>query len=161
MRILTAALLCLLSAAAFADIQIKDARVPAAPPTASVLTAYMDLHNDGDSDRQLLGISGETFSRIEMHLSEVIDGVARMSAVDAIELPAGDTVSLKPGGLHLMMFNPAEPLTVGDEVTLTLEFDNGEAQTVVLPVAKRRVGGAHQHKHQHQKKHQHGHSTTP
>lgn len=148
MRTLATALLCLFSACALADIQVDDARVPAAPPTASVLTAYMTLHNRGEADRHVIAFRSEQFERIEMHRSEVVDGVARMQAVESIELPAGESVSLEAGGLHLMMFQPVEPLAVGDEVVLELQLDGNELQTLTLPVAKRRTQG-HQHGHHH------------
>ena len=57
-----------------------------------------------------------------------------MQHVDKIDLPAGTTVSLKPGGYHVMLMALAKPLEVGDTIELTLTFGSGKTLTVKVPV---------------------------
>ncbi len=54
---------------------------------------------------------------------------------DGIAIPSGETVELKPGGLHLMFFKVAEPFKEGATVNVTLTFEKAGAVDVVLPVA--------------------------
>ena len=51
--------------------------------------------------------------------------MARMRPVETLELPPGARVSLAPGGLHLMLFDPVAPLAAGQHATLRLQLDNG------------------------------------
>ena len=57
-------------------------------------------------------------------------GMMTMTPVDRIELPAGETVSLEPGGYHVMLLELAVPLEAGSTVTLTLSFERAPEQTV-------------------------------
>jgi copper(I)-binding protein len=84
-----------------------------------------------------------------------MDGdVMRMRQVDAIDVPAGRTVELKPGGLHLMFMDLKAPLTNGTRFPLTLRFEKaGEVQVQVqvqpLPPAGAAAGGGHHGTHKH------------
>ncbi|MEO1306877.1 MAG: copper chaperone PCu(A)C [Pseudomonadota bacterium] len=134
----------LLPATAFADgIRVEDPFVPLAPPTARVHAAYITLTNDGAAERQLVSISADGYAMAHLHLSEEKDGVATMSSVDLIALAPGQTVNFEPGGLHIMLMGPANPLAEGETVSLTLEFANGETEAVdamVMPLGH----GAHE-----------------
>jgi copper(I)-binding protein len=61
-------------------------------------------------------------------------GAMTMRPVSRIELPAGETVSLAPGGLHIMLIDLAQPLTSGSTVELTLNFEQAGSRTVSVPV---------------------------
>ena len=62
------------------------------------------------------------------------DGVMRMRRIPHIHLPPGQTVSLQPGGLHIMLFDLAAPLKEGDEFPLTLIFEDGSSKDVTAIV---------------------------
>jgi periplasmic copper chaperone A len=67
----------------------------------------------------------------QLHETTMTDGSMSMSEVDGgITIPAGEGVTLEPGGLHVMCMNVTEPLEVGDTVDLELEF--AEAGTVAV-----------------------------
>ena len=53
-----------------------------------------------------------------------------MQPVDSIEIPAGESVELEPGGYHIMVLDLAADLVAGDTVEVTLTFDSGETQKV-------------------------------
>jgi len=60
----------------------------------------------------------------------------RMRRLERIEIPAGETLSLEPGGLHLMLIGLKEDLQPGGQVDLTLTFDDGAQTQVQAPVRK-------------------------
>jgi copper(I)-binding protein len=62
------------------------------------------------------------------------DGVMRMRRIPHIHLPPGQTVSLEPGGLHIMLFDLPAPLRVDDQVPITLIFDDGSTKDVTALV---------------------------
>jgi copper(I)-binding protein len=61
-------------------------------------------------------------------------GTMTMQQVAEIALPAGETVTLQPGGLHLMLIDLAEPLEIGDTFDLTLDFAEADDVTVSVEV---------------------------
>ena len=67
----------------------------------------------------------------------------RMRELDALDLPAGQIVSLAPGGMHLMLFDLSAPLRDGGRVhlTLTLRDRTGKesSQSVDAPVRRVQV----------------------
>jgi hypothetical protein len=62
------------------------------------------------------------------------DGAMMMQPVEAIEVPAGGSVSLEPGGIHIMLLELAEPLEAGNSFDLTLILDDGEEHQVSVEV---------------------------
>ncbi|RRQ20861.1 copper chaperone PCu(A)C [Thiohalobacter thiocyanaticus] len=145
-------LLCLLGPgpALAADLQVEDPWVRAGPPTARVMAGYMTLHNPGASDREIVRVTSPAFERVELHLSRVEDGMARMIPQDALRIPAHGSLELAPGGYHLMLFNPAAPLQPGDKVELTLQDAAGNRLQVSVPVRLPTDGDAgHSHHHHH------------
>ena len=85
---------------------------------------------------------------VELHTHINDNGVMRMRPVSAIDLPAGQEVTLRPGGLHLMLIGLAAPLVMGQRVAITLVFERAGAMTVELVVeaaGARGPGSAHSH----------------
>lgn len=87
------------------------------------------------SGDRLLGGSTPAAERLELHSMAMDDGVMRMREVPAIDLPAGETVNLAPGGLHLMLIHPKQALNAGDTVPLTLRFEKAGEVTVQAKVS--------------------------
>ena len=147
---LSALLLVALSVARAGELTVEDPWVRAGPPTARVMAAYMILRNAGDSDRDIVRVTSPAFARVEMHLSRIEDGMARMIPQDALHIPAGGELELAPGGYHLMLFEPAAPLDIDAEVELTLHAADGD--TVPVTAVVRMPGeatGDHSHHHHH------------
>ena len=137
--------LLLLSAPSLAELTISGAYVPEAPPTARVMTAYMKLTNPTDTATVISAIESPQFKRIEMHTTELKDGVASMKKLPGLSVK--DVRELKPGGAHLMMFNPTSRLKKGDSVDFILTFDDGSTQRFQAKVEKRKVEQHHHHHH--------------
>ena len=105
------ACLCTLQAVqAESPITINSAWIREAPPATSVLAAYMIIKNDSETDQQITGMESQDFRSAEIHRTVVEDGVAKMLPVTTLSVAAGDSVSLEPGGLHVMLFDPQRPL---------------------------------------------------
>ena len=105
------------------------ATVPGQPAGAG----YLKLDNQGPADERLLGASAATVAeRVELHTMAMEGDVMRMRSPDAIDLPAGGSVELKPGGTHLMLVGLKAPLKAGDKFPLTLRFEKaGQVEVVV------------------------------
>jgi periplasmic copper chaperone A len=133
-----------LLAVANGTVVVRDAWVREAPPGAPVLAAYFTLENPGSKADKLVAVLGPDFDKIEVHATEIRDGVARMLALDALPIPPHAVVKLAPGGYHLMLHHPRRALAAGMDVKLELHFESGTRLTVVAPV-RRAESGAVQH----------------
>lgn len=137
-RFVPACILVLLAACASPGpaIRVEEAWArPTAGPAPGA--AYLSIHNDGKRPDRLLGARSDRCATVEIHRTRVVEGRARMTpAGDGIAVGPGETVELKPGGHHLMLFEPAEPLRDGERFELTLEFE--EAGEVRVEIQVRR-----------------------
>lgn len=122
---------------AHADVQVENAWVREAPPGARMLAAYLTLNNPGEQDLVLVEVQSTAFKHVMLHKSEVVDGVARMIHMDEVVIPAGGSVQLQPGGLHLMMPAPEARLSAGDRVGLVLIFADDSRVEVEADVRKK------------------------
>ena len=120
-----------------ADVQVEDAWVREAPPGARMLAAYLTVNNSGAEELVLVEVQSPAFSHIMLHKSELVDGVARMTHLDEIVIPAQGSVQLEPGGMHLMMPAPEARLSAGDRVPLVLIFADGNRLEVQAEVRKK------------------------
>ncbi len=130
---------------------------PWARPTAngqSVGGGYLKLTSQGGADR-LVSATTPLAASVELHRMSMDGDVMRMRRVDAIEVPAGQTVELKPGGLHLMLMGLKQPLQLGEKIPLTLQFEKAGAVNVELKIEHPKsgtdgapaAGGAHDKHH--------------
>lgn len=104
---------------------------------------FLRLENRGGDDR-LVAASAEVSKSVELHTMSMEGDVMRMRQVDAIELPAGKAVELKPGGLHIMFIGLKAPLKQGDKFPLKLKFEKAGEVTVQVNVE---AAGASHDKH--------------
>ena len=118
--------IAMLAAAAQAQVTVKDAWVRATVPQQKATGAFMQLQSAKGS--RLVSASSPLTPNVEVHEMAMQDNVMRMRQVPAIELPAGKTVDLKPGGYHIMFMNLTQPVKEGDTVPLTLVFEGKDGQ---------------------------------
>lgn len=128
------------------NIIISDSWISEAPPVVSVLAAYAKIENISGETQTLISVSSPDFSNVELHLSKVIDGIAKMEKQDSLIIPTGTTIELSPGAYHLMLFNPKTPLKAKDTATITFTFANGTSCSVEA-VVKKRNNAEHEHHH--------------
>ena len=104
------------------------------PPGQTVSAAFMILHNHGMQERTVIAVHSDVADAVELHNHIVEDGMMKMRRVDAIVVPGHAEVVLKPGGLHIMLIGLARNLEAGKNVTLELEFADGERLSFQAPV---------------------------
>jgi copper(I)-binding protein len=119
-------LLVLAIAAAFAalpavagELAVVNAWSRSTPPVAKVGVVYFTLKK---SDR-LLKLSTPVASKVEVHRTEELDGIARMREVAVLHVDAGQTLEFQPGGLHVMLMGLRKPLIAGTSYDLDLLFE--------------------------------------
>jgi len=149
-RILATVAALALGTSAFAhDYQVGDLTIAHPMSFETAVTArtgasYMTITNNGETDDRLIEARAE-FPRVEVH--EIIrDGdVMQMRQLEqGLVIPAGETVTLEPGGYHVMYMGVTDNFEVGDEFPLTLVFEQaGEIELTIKVEA--RMGEAMQH----------------
>jgi copper(I)-binding protein len=96
--------------------------------------AYMVIRNTGGADDALIGAASDVADMVELHETTMEGSMAGMHPVEAIPVPAGGSVSLEPGGYHVMLIGLKEELQVGQTITLTLTFEKAGQITVQAEV---------------------------
>lgn len=105
------------------ELTVTNAWSRSTPPVAKVGVVYFTLKNDtGKSDR-LLKLSTPVATKVEVHRTEVLDGIARMREVAVLHVDAGQTLEFQPGGLHVMLTELRKPLVAGTSYELDLLFE--------------------------------------
>ncbi len=115
----------LLAGAAQAQaVDVQEAWVRGTVPGQTATGAFMKL--TARQDLRLVGVVSAAADIAEVHEMKMVGDVMRMRAAPVIELPAGQTVELKPGGYHVMLMDLKAPLKVPARVPLTLLFKDAK-----------------------------------
>lgn len=110
---------------------------------------FAEFTNHTDHDITIVGGSAEIASMVETHEVVMADGEMKMQKKEGgIVIPAGESLTLEPGGLHIMLMGLKEAILDGDKVTLTIDFDGYEDQTVTWD-AKTSLAGDETYKPSH------------
>lgn len=118
------AMLCaLLLACGSGEPQVRGAWVREASPGSTVNAGYLEIHNPGQTPLILQGVESPQFGAIEIHEMRPIEDRLQMHRVSSLTIAPGETLALKPGGLHLMLFRAATRPLVGQTIPFTLLFD--------------------------------------
>jgi len=127
------------------DLEVTDAFTKAMLPGQPVGGGYFSIKNTGKADDTLVSITSPVAGTVEMHEMAMQGEVMRMRKLDGgIAIPAGKTVELTPGGLHLMFMKVTEPFKAGGTVKATLTFEKAGKMDITLPIEAAGPGG-HQH----------------
>ena len=143
-----ASLLASAAVAQAAELNVQKPWVALAPPGAHATAAFMELHNPGDEPVDVVSADAEGFKAVELHESVNEGGMHRMIEQDRITVPAGETVSLAPGGYHVMLIGPERSLEEGETVVIDLGLGDGSQLEVEAPVTSREKamgGDGHMH----------------
>ncbi len=117
------------------DLVISQAWSRATPGGAKIGGGYLTIENKGSAPDRLVAVSGDIAGKIEVHEMAVTNGVMTMRPLDqGLTIEPGKTVSLAPGGYHLMLMELKMPLKQGDTVPLTLQFEKAGKVAVTLDV---------------------------
>lgn len=130
-------------------VTVSNAHIRETIPGTTISSAYLTLHNPYAKALTLSKVTSKVSDRIEIHDHILEEGMMKMRQRDAIVIPANSTVTLQPGGLHLMVFNLTKPLTVDHNVLFTLHFLEGQILEVTVPVTSLKQVKPNSHKHHH------------
>ncbi len=155
-----ASFLALVMAPLFAQVSVEDPWVRGTVPQQRATGAFMQL--TAETDARLVAAESPVAGLVEIHEMAMENDVMKMRRIPGIDLPAGQTMELKPGGYHVMLLDLKEQMVGGAVVPITLIFETSagerytreiEAPVVALGAARQGMGGGQPHQHQHQ----HGH----
>ncbi len=117
------------------DLRISKAFARATPPNAPVGGGYLTITNNGSEGDRLVAVQSPAAPDVQMHEMKMADDVMQMNRLEnGIPLPAGETVTLAPGGLHLMFMRIHEPFAEGGEIPVTLTFEKAGEVELMLTV---------------------------
>ncbi|SFD07690.1 copper chaperone PCu(A)C [Pseudoalteromonas denitrificans] len=121
---------------ALAHTLIIDAQVRAFIPGTSSSVAYFTLENDTKDMRTLVGAEIKGVGRVEIHQHEFIDGMMKMSQLTMLDIAPFSQIKFRPGGLHLMLFEPTKLIKAGETTILKLHFFKGESISIQANIVK-------------------------
>jgi copper(I)-binding protein len=117
------------------DISVTGAFSRATLPNAKSGGGFMTITNAGSAPDRLIGAKTENAARSEIHQMKMDGDVMKMNAVEGgLEIPAGGSVTLAPGGYHVMMMGLKQPLAPSECLELTLSFEKSGDLPVELNI---------------------------
>jgi copper(I)-binding protein len=124
-----------------AELEVENAWAKAAD--SGMTAVFADISNPGGEDITMVSGTTDVAQMVELH--EVADGVMREKEGGHV-VPAGSTISLMPGGDHIMIMGLNDPLLPGDTITVSIELDNGDVLDITADV--RDYQGANEEYHE-------------
>lgn len=151
MKLITMTLMAILTSGALhaQPVEVQDAWARASVAGQTASGAFMKL--TARENVTLVGASSPAAAVVELHEMAMDGGVMKMRRLSSgVELPAGKTVELKPGGFHVMLMDLKSALVKDSKIALTLVFKDGKGvqsqREIQLPVLAMGAAAAHQHK---------------
>ena len=133
---LSAFLLLAAGPALAGELTVTAAWSRTTPPGVTVGVAYFTLRNDTAKSDRLLKLSSPVATKVQVHRTEVLDGIARMREVAVLHVDAGQTIEFAPNGMHLMLMGLKKPLVEGQTYELDLLFEVAGPRKVKVTVRK-------------------------
>lgn len=125
------------------DIMTHHPYARATPPNAPTSAVFLEVMNRGDNDRYIVSATTPAAAKVELH-DVIKDGdVMKMRQVESIQVPAKGKAVLKPGSLHIMLFELQQPFVEGEQIDVQITFADGEQQTFSAPIKKVMSGMKH------------------
>ncbi len=123
------------------SMQVKDAWVRGTVPAQKATGAFMEI--SGKQAARLVSADSPVAAVVELHTMSMQNGVMKMTQVDAIDVPAGQTVKLAPGGYHVMFMGLKQQMKSGERVPLKLTFElaDKKRESLDLSVEVRDIAG--------------------
>jgi periplasmic copper chaperone A len=117
------------------SIHITQPWARATPKAASTGAAYLTVTNGGTAPDRLSCIASDVSATCQIHSMNMDNGVMKMRPVEGgLEIPPGETITLKPSGLHLMLVDLKHALEPGKTVEATLRFEKAGTVKVDFPI---------------------------
>ena len=130
MKAVSAAVLVLLAGSVRADEclpRLRDGwiRLPPGTMAMPMLAGFGRIENPCTTPVTLVGVESPAFGDVSLHRTSIVNGMSRMRPVSALPIAAGSAAVLAPGGLHLMLMQPAAPIKAGMKVPVTFRLQDG------------------------------------
>ena len=123
-----------------ADLEVRDAWVRGTVPAQKTTGAFMQISSK--TGATLTGATSPVAGVAEVHEMAIDGGTMRMRPLARLEVPAGKTVDLKPGGYHIMLMELKQPLQAGQKIPITLQVESGgKAEQVDIQAEVRSLTG--------------------
>lgn len=120
-----------------ATLEVRDAWASPTPGGVDVSAGYLTIVNGAAAEDRLISAASARAERVEIHEMSMDGAVMRMRAVEGgLAVPAGATVTLGPGGQHLMFYGVTQAFAEGETVPVTLTFANAGEVAVELAVRR-------------------------
>lgn len=116
---------------------LRDAWVRAVPAERTMTAAYLSIDNPTDTTMVVTGAHTSGFARTEMHTTIEEDGVSRMRALGTVDVAAGTTTTMAPGGMHLMLMGAETPIVEGETVVIELDTEAHGVLTINATIMSR------------------------
>lgn len=131
-------------------LKINHAWVRATPPNAQVAGAFLSIENTSTKPDRLLSASTDVAAKVEIHEMKMDGELMQMRQLsDGLPIPAKQTVTLKPGGIHLMLIAPKRAIVEGQKVAITLVFEKAGKRSLQFTAAKQPPVTAPEAAHKH------------
>jgi periplasmic copper chaperone A len=135
-----------------AELKVTNAQVREFLPASASSVGYLTIVNHSSTAATLTKATLDGLGRVEIHQHAHVNGMMKMQQVESVTIKAHESVTFQPGGYHLMVFEPQEPLKLGQERKLTLYFNDGNrvftnAQVVSLEAQAEQAKPSTQHAH--------------
>jgi copper(I)-binding protein len=121
------------------EVQISSSWARATPGNAENGAAYVTIQSP-TADR-LVSVSSPVAKKAELHTMSMQGMVMQMRPLAGLDIPAGQPVTLRPGGEHIMLLGLNRPLREGQSFPLTLTFEKAGAREVTVAVEKLGAAG--------------------
>ncbi len=135
-------LLAMLALPVLAQVEVMEPWVRATVPAQTATGAFMKLR--AKTAARLVEAKSPVAGTVEIHEMKMVGDVMKMNAVPGVDLPAGQTVELAPGGYHIMLLELKRQVKEGDTVPLTLvvEGKDRKRETIEVHAVVRPLGAA-------------------
>ena len=145
-----------LAGSAADNVSANEPFVRMAPPGMSNTGAFMVLRNSDSKDHKLVRVESSAAKVVELHTHTNDGGIMKMRPVKDIEIKTKGEAVLKPGSLHVMLIGLKQELKDGDNVSISLTFEDGSSKKVEAPVRMIKTEMKMEMKHEHEgMKHDH------
>ena len=116
--------------------KVQGAWVRVPPVAMPMMAGFARIENPCKAPVSIVGAESLAFDDVSLHETREENGVSRMREVTALPIAPGKAAELKPGGLHLMLHGPYQPLAEGEKPVITLKLADGRSLPVVFEVRK-------------------------
>src|SRR6516164_8112803 len=121
------------------ELDVTNAWARATPAKAENGVAFLTIRTS--TPDRLVSVASPVAKKAELHTMEMAGMVMKMRPLAGLDIPAGQPVTLKPGGEHIMLMGLNGPLREGQPFPLTLTFEKAGAREVTVSVEKAGAAG--------------------